>query len=145
MHLAEIEDAAGGDCRESLLLKGYAVAGGHYATFNQYHTTFDPRNPGDFRYLIAVLIRKATSATATFLKEILEPISLVVDREIKLGQEPFWIATLVVTPRRSFERIVETEFEDGKVASYDLEFFQPLSRCSECFSLQHRATDCGLR
>lgn len=46
-----------------------------------------------------------------------------MDCKIMVGREPFLIAALVVTTRRTFEKSVEIKFEEGKLATFDLEFF----------------------
>lgn len=102
---------------------------------------FDPLNSGVFLYLIVVLIRKATSATSTFLDEILEAFGKVVNHEMEIGEEPFSIAALIVTTRQSFERQAVIEFNNGKTVSYNLAFFRPFARCPTCFTLDHVAKD----
>lgn len=129
LFVAEVIAGKDGDDRDLLLNKTRGSVGGHFSTFNRYHTTFDPIKPGMFFHLIAILIRKASSATATFLKEVLAPFGEVVDREIAQGLEHFKIVALINTTERTFAKDALVEFEDGKTTKLVFKFYCPFSRC----------------
>lgn len=124
------------------LVKPYGKARGHFATFNEYHTTFDLLNLENFHYLISVLTRKASTATITFLDDVLAPFGVVADRDFAPNLQHFKFFALVVTSRHVFERDTIVEFEKGKTTHLDFEFFKPYAWCAGCFSLKHVAKDC---
>lgn len=143
LFIAEVVEDECGTGHDELLNKTYGKAGGRFATFNSYQTAFNPQWPIDFHYLMSVLIKKGAKEYLTFLKEILEPIGRVVDREVSGGSEQFKIIALVVTSLRSFERSAIVEFENGKEVLIAFEYYHPFARCEKCFVIEHVASTCS--
>lgn len=142
LYVAEVVETPLGGGRAELLTKTCGKVGGHFATFNIYHTIFDLLNPSIFYNLISVLIQNAIVAMVTFLKEVLAPFGVVVDSDFEHGLQHLKIFALVVTSRRTFERDALVEFEAGKTAHFAFEFFRPFVRCFGCFAVKHATRDC---
>lgn len=142
MFVAQVVETAGGGGSESLTTEPFCKAGGHFATINFYHTSFDPQNPVGFKYLVQILIRKGLRKTFMFLDNILKPIKRIADRDIAEGTKHHKITILISTVQRRFKDSFVVDFEDNKSAFVDLKYHKPLLRCARCFSLDHKERGC---
>lgn len=67
LFVIEVIEFMGDDGHERILATPFQKAGGRFVSFNSYHSTFDPYDPIDFKYLIKVLYARDMWRLSPFL------------------------------------------------------------------------------